>query len=154
MESFWEMFKQELQKDGDHLIKGLIAKEIGRWHDVSTLSEEIAQLCNRTIAFINELAMEEIRYLKDKRWTRSKQAKIEENYHKQNYSIWQTLRRIETEAYIGIFRLPEPDSHKNARKSLRTICNIVAVQTELWIIIPYHTADTSPYWSIPLPKEP
>ncbi len=95
------------------------------------MSAEIAQLCNRTIEFINELAAEEIRYIKDKKWTRSKQAKIEENYHKQKYNIWQTLRRIETEAYMSILGLPEPENYKRARESFQTICTIIVTKIEL-----------------------
>ena len=152
MENFWEMFEQELQKDGDHLVKGLIAKEIGRWHDVSTLSTDIAQICNRTIEFINKLAATEIQYLKDKKWTRWKKAKFEENYHKQKYSIWQSLRRIETEAYMSILRLPEPESHRKARESLRAISNIIYTNIKLWLTIPDDAIDTSPYSNIQLPK--
>lgn len=152
MENFWEMFKQELRKDGDHLVKGLITKEIGRWHDVSTLSKEIAQLCNRTIEFINELAAAEIQYLKDKKWTRWKQAKFEENYHKQKYSIWQSLRRIETEVYMSILRLPEPESHRKARESFQTICDIISTRIELWLTIPDDAVDTFSHPNIQLPK--
>lgn len=153
MENFWEMFEQELQNDNDHLVKWLIAKEIGRWGDKHTMSTEIVQLCNRTIEFINELAAEEIRYIKDKKWSRSKQAKIEEKYHKQKYSIWKTLRRIETEAYMSILRLPEPESYRRARESLRTIYNILVVKTELWLIIPDDISDSFPYANIPFPKK-
>lgn len=145
MENFWEMFEQELQKDGDHLVKGLIAKEIGRWHNISTLSAEIAQLCNGTMEFINKLITEEILWIKEEIWTRGKQAKFEENYHKQNDSIWETLRLIEARAYINILNIPETESYKRARKSLQTICNILLVQIELWIIISDDSIDTTQY---------
>ena len=153
MENFWEMFEQEIQKDGDHIVKGLIAKEVGRWYDEYTMSAEISQLCNKTIEFINELAAEEIRYIKNKKWSRSKQAKIKENYHKQKYSIWQALRHIETEAYMKIFQLPEPEKYRKARESFQTMCNIVCTKIELWLIIPDGIPDSSPYAKIPFPKK-